>query len=434
MESSFTTSKKKLLFIGIPVILIILVLVFFLLREENVPTHLSAETVSYDEIKLTWIGDENARRFNIYRAENPDGPFRTRVGYAEENEYVDTGLEPSTKYYYKVKQVIDFQESSFSSMASAQTSPRSPRGLKAEAASFHENLESRIELTWDYSVGAEEYIIYRSEDEGGIYEKIGTAVNENYSDTNISPETTYYYAVTQIEGEEESVYSDEVSATTGPSWACEDNLEYGEESYETIRLGDQCWFQENLNVTEGNTNLNCEITRHCYGDNRVNCIHYGGLYSFQDAACNENYEGLQGICPLGWRIPTNEDWVMLETELGMRESEAEKYGFRGSNEGSKLAGRYDLWERGMLKENNEFANSGFNVLPSGYQPAHNPTLFYGKGEKGIFWSSTLANEDEGCAVMQTAYSIREIEYDNTRVGRDCVGERGTASIRCVRDY
>jgi uncharacterized protein (TIGR02145 family) len=409
-------------------------LIFFLKRNSSdAPKHFFAETVSSSQIRLFWEKGNGVTQYNIYRTNNLEEDY-IRVGFTEDNEYLDDNLMPATEYYYKITQIVNFKESSFSMRASAKTAPGVPAGLRAEVVDFQEDLQLKINLVWDYSIGAEEYFIYRSNDEAGIYERIGSAVNESYSDTDLLPNTTYYYVITQVAGDKESVYSREVSAKTGESWRCGDELGYGEKNYKTVRVGDRCWFQENINVVDGDTHRNCKIERHCFNNDQTMCNLYGGLYNFASISCEQSGEKIQGVCPIGWRVPTESDWMMLETELGMRETEINKYGFRGFDEGSKIAGRYDLWKDGYLRQNSSFAISGMNLLPGGYQPGFNIKLFYGLSESAIFWSSTQVNEDEECTFWEPAYAVREVYYNDTKIKKDCHSRVGTGYLRCVRDY
>jgi uncharacterized protein (TIGR02145 family) len=409
-------------------------LIFFLKKDySDAPKHFFAETVSSSQIRLFWEKGNGVTQYNIYRTSNL-GEDYIRVGFTGENEYLDDNLMPATEYYYKITQVVNFKESSFSMRASAKTAPGVPTGLRAEVVDFQEDLQLKINLVWDYSIGAEEYFVYRSNDESGIYRKIGSAINESYSDTDLLPNTTYYYVITQISGDKESVYSREVSAKTGEAWSCGDGLDYGGKIYKTVRVGDRCWFQENINVVDGDTHRSCEIERHCFNNDQTMCSLYGGLYNFASISCGQSGEKIQGVCPIGWRIPTDNDWMMLETELGMRETEIDKYGFRGLDEGSKIAGRYDLWKDGYLRQSSSFAISGMNLLPGGYQPGFNIKLFYGLSESAIFWSSTQVNEDEECTFWEPAYAIREVHYNDTKIKKDCHSRVGTGYLRCVRDY
>ena len=61
----------------------------------------------------------------------------------------------------------------------------------------------------------------------------------------------------------------------------------------------------------------------------------------------------------------------LEVYLGMSESEANDTDWRGTNEGSKLAGYSELWDEGVLKNDSEFGISGFKAVPNGYRHHNN---------------------------------------------------------------
>lgn len=429
--------NKKIIFgiIGFVVIaIIVLVIILLQQRGRNVPVHLYAEAVSEDSIRLSWMENDEVRQYNIYRKKRESDSYGNRVGYTAENEYIDKNLEPNTTYYYVVTQVIDFTESNHSAEVMATTYLGSPSGLRVEEGNFHEELRLKTNLLWNYSIGADLYNIYRSTTRDGTYEKIGSVVNEDYTDYDLMPETTYYYKITQVSNENESDYSDIVSVAVGNIWNCGDLLEYGDKEYKTIKLGNQCWFQENIRITQEEINRNCSIERRCYDDFLFNCTVYGGLYTYKSIMCGEEREGARGICPVGWRVPSDSDWRELEMEIGMREDVAQRYGFRGSNEGSMLAGDDGLWDDGELKEDNLFGFLGFNVLPGGYQRSYATQAFNDLGEKSIFWSSTSAQGDDGCSARGNTYVTREIVSNDIRIKKDCISDRSTAYLRCVRDF
>ena len=68
------------------------------------------------------------------------------------------------------------------------------------------------------------------------------------------------------------------------------------------------------------------------------------------------------MCPVGWRVPTDADWINLEIFLGMTQQVAEQMYWRGSNEGSKLKSSSGWDENG-----NGTNASGFTALPGGYR-------------------------------------------------------------------
>jgi len=112
---------------------------------------------------------------------------------------------------------------------------------------------------------------------------------------------------------------DEISFTT--EFNCGDVVLYGGETYQTVLIGSQCWFQKNLNIgtrvngSSEQTN-NSEIEKYCYDDYDPNCTTYGGLYQWNEAMQYSITPGAQGICPEGWHIPTLEEFETLETTVG----------------------------------------------------------------------------------------------------------------------
>ena len=147
--------------------------------------------------------------------------------------------------------------------------------------------------------------------------------------------------------------------------------------YKTVKIGHQIWMTENLKVTHyrnGNPipNLTDEYEwcsteegAYCNYDNDKNNVEtYGRLYN------GSAVDDKRGLAPKGWHIPTDAEFKILETELGLNESEIDNTGFRGVNEGSKLAGNVNnnLWFSGDLVNDSEIGNSGFNAsIPSGFR-------------------------------------------------------------------
>jgi len=44
----------------------------------------------------------------------------------------------------------------------------------------------------------------------------------------------------------------------------------------------------------------------------------------------------RGLCPIGWHVPTDCEWMYLEGSLGMTVANQETVGYRGNNEGGAL--------------------------------------------------------------------------------------------------
>jgi uncharacterized protein (TIGR02145 family) len=197
--------------------------------------------------------------------------------------------------------------------------------------------------------------------------------------------------------------------------AAQDNIARGVEiiyrgkTYQTIQLGGQCWFKENLDVgtmlnVSSHQTRNDTIEKYCYNDDPANCEIYGGLYQWDEAMQYVKTEGAQGVCPAGWHIPTKEDWEILQEYV--------------HDEAAKLIAK-------NAKSGNTYTNdSGFSALFSGYSNAI-WGCFYGSGYYGYYWSSSETSE-------QNAYGIfMSYNYDNIYFKYD--KKKNGLAVRCIKD-
>ncbi len=159
--------------------------------------------------------------------------------------------------------------------------------------------------------------------------------------------------------------------------------------------------------------------QYCYYDNdQANSSNHGALYNGYVVSDSRN------IAPEGWHVPSDEEWKQLEMFLGMSQDEANATDWRGTNEGSKLAGNSDLWVSGDLVNNDEFGSSAFAAAPAGYRD-------WGTGSYALmnsvihFWTSTeYASNLAWTRTLWYAHSEVERNYDYKLSGY---------SIRCIKD-
>jgi len=204
----------------------------------------------------------------------------------------------------------------------------------------------------------------------------------------------------------------------------------GGNEYETVQIGDQCWFAENLKETHYRngdpiptgynisnwSNLNTGAYS-VYNNQESSANTYGYLYNWY--AVNDN----RNIAPEGWHVPTDNEWKTLEMELGMSVSEANNTGWRGTNEGSQLAGNSGLWNGGNLESNSEFGTSGFTALPGGYRS--NDGSYDYMGNFGYFWSSSAYYSSNAWYRKLYFYSSDVYRYNSYR--------KYGYSVRCIRN-
>ena len=172
------------------------------------------------------------------------------------------------------------------------------------------------------------------------------------------------------------------------------------ESYQTVRIGKQIWMAENLKVkTEGSW---------CYEDKETNCQKYGRLY---------NWDAAKVACPVGWHLPSKEEFEILFKFVGGVQENAWKWENAG-----KMLKSTNGWNEYGGKNGNGTDAFGFSALPAGYR--NNNGDFSDEGDDAYFWSST---EDYSSAYyMNLRYSVVTalLGLSNKNLG---------VSVRCVKD-
>ncbi len=237
--------------------------------------------------------------------------------------------------------------------------------------------------------------------------------------------------------------SDEITVTVTEPDIPGTVTDYDGNVYQTVLIGDQLWMAENLNAThyaDGTTitlvesssawvNLDTEDQAYCYYDNFSSLGNtYGALYTWGAAmngqnSSSNNPSGIQGVCPDGWHMPGDDEWKQLEMYLGMSQSDADETGYRGTNQGSMLAGNINLWDYGSLENDTAFEASGFNALPAGRRG--NNASFYGLFQEACFWSATEYNFSAGWS--------HSLNYSNSAVNHSPKVKEYGYSVRCIKD-
>lgn len=200
-------------------------------------------------------------------------------------------------------------------------------------------------------------------------------------------------------------------------------------SYLAIQIGSQCWMAENLrtahyrdanpitHVTDNMTWIQQSSGAWCnYNNEALMDAVYGKLYNWY-AIANSS-----GLCPLGWHVPTDEEWQQLELELGLPAGEVDDTGWRGNaqNVGGKMKADA-MWASPSVGATNE---SGFSGVPSGARSSVNGS-FNLEFLNGFWWSATSSSS--GAARYR---SLRN-QYGDIRRS-SAIMELG-AAVRCVKD-
>ncbi len=194
--------------------------------------------------------------------------------------------------------------------------------------------------------------------------------------------------------------------------------DYDDNVYDTVIIGTQVWMKQNLKVTHYNNGsiipnvadsaawVNLITGARCYykNDSVTYDSVYGALYNWY--AVND----INGICPEGWHVSTDDDWQMAEAYLG----------------GTDVAG-------GKMKEadtlhwaspNIEATNSSrFTGLPGGMRDPD--SKFDYVVEFGMWW----ANSEYNTSFVWSTYLWNLA----THVDHNPIPKNYALSIRCVKD-
>jgi uncharacterized protein (TIGR02145 family) len=175
--------------------------------------------------------------------------------------------------------------------------------------------------------------------------------------------------------------------------------------YKTVKIGDQVWMDENLNYYTP--------TGSWYFNN--DSIKYAELYGRQynwntmmngENQSNEAPSGVQGICPNGWHIPSDAEWLILVDYMATLSLHAADLKESGN----------EHWKPGYEGTN----STGFTALPSGYMAGSDSWYM---GSIAYFHSCTKS----------IFASIWILDSDKEDIIHGEVGYNITGCVRCLKN-
>jgi uncharacterized protein (TIGR02145 family) len=191
------------------------------------------------------------------------------------------------------------------------------------------------------------------------------------------------------------------------------NINYGSftdsrdgKTYRTVQIGTQTWMAENLNF-----NASGSV---CYNNSPDSCAKYGRLYDWETvmngaSSSSSSPSGVQGICPVGWHVPSDAEWETLVNFAG----------------GSSTAGTQLKSTTGWNTNSGHVPGTdsfGFSALPGGFGYGSN---FGSVGSRGYWWSAT----ENGAAGAR----YRVMYWDDSGVNTFWVSKASLNSVRCLQD-
>lgn len=189
--------------------------------------------------------------------------------------------------------------------------------------------------------------------------------------------------------------------------------------YKTVTIGTQVWMVENLKVTKyrnGDPILNISddaawnvltTGAYCWYKNDVtNKAPYGALYNWYAV------DDSRKITPIGWHVPSLEEWTTLITFLG---------GEIVNGAGGKL--RETGNKHWLIPNIGDTNSSGFTALPGGTRYQNSP--FYDIGLNGYWWTATSCSTESAWILGMYYLDSRMMTYRRYMLDG--------LSIRCIKD-
>jgi fibronectin type 3 domain-containing protein len=193
----------------------------------STPSNVSASARSSSSITVSWLDVLGVTSYNVYRSQTQSGSYtRIHTVYVSstsdtDTSYTDTGLLPTTTYYYKVSASNGVGESpqsasayatTWSSSVSSSSPPSAPTGVSAYKLSLEE-----VYVSWYPVSGAVEYVVYWATSAGGTYYYDGTTSDTYFISENWSGGTAYF-KVTAVNSAGESQLSSVASVYLGEGY------------------------------------------------------------------------------------------------------------------------------------------------------------------------------------------------------------------------
>jgi len=204
-----------------------------------------------------------------------------------------------------------------------------------------------------------------------------------------------------------------------PAWACGDLITDSRDNnvYNTVEIGDQCWFQKNLaylpevhSNTEFSTQGSSKLSGYgVYGYNGSDVATAKSQSNYSDYGVLYNWYAVDQVdlCPIGWHVPSDTEFTTLTDWL--------------ISDGVVTVGQEGTALKSVTWDGNN--SSGFTVLPAGGRGVLG--VFDALGLGAHFWSSSETGPVNSWN--------RNLGSGFTEVGRDSGYQAYGCSVRCLKD-
>jgi len=162
---------------------------------------------------------------------------------------------------------------------------------------------------------------------------------------------------------------------------------------------------ENLNYSGGSMKIGlCAFANDCIG--------IGRLYGWAEAMKSDTTLLAQGICPVGWHLPSVNEFSSIVSKI----------------RGAKLFAYAKDWKYEFLNAATDSLNSGLRIKPSGFYSVEIGNRFSSLDSNAFYWTSQMKNADNayylhfGIGDGSSFTELKPAWYD----------KKTKFSVRCVR--
>ena len=220
--------------------------------------------------------------------------------------------------------------------------------------------------------------------------------------------------------------------------------------YQVVQIGNQCWMRENMRATTSPSTDTTILLSAKYLSTQSKAAYYynldsanakyGVLYNWCAAvdtfktdevatkAVTSGWpvtftDARRGICPAGWHVPTNDEWIKMATEVGV--------GIGSGSNVTRLAGGCDWTSSTKAGTPGDYTleqrnSSFFTAVPAGRGYSSEGFKFGGINTYAYFWTSTPHTTTANSYYCAMSNSNAYLSNDNT-------SRVSVYSVRCVRD-
>ena len=193
--------------------------------------------------------------------------------------------------------------------------------------------------------------------------------------------------------------------------------------YNTVRIGDQWWMAENLKTTRYRDG---DAIPHAASDSAWVYYAHEKIGAWSVYENDDSYGELYGklynwhavgelLCPVGWHVPNDDEWTVLEDYLGGEDIAGGK--MKSTRTQPDPHPRWDSPNTGATNK------SGFTAFPGGVRYTNG--YFTQIGSAGHWWSTTGYYDNNA--------RTRRLNRNSDRLTRSYQNRNAGVSVRCVMD-